>query len=508
MAEFQQEAGGALEPVRGVIYFTDKNNNKFPAALNKEYPIIYAAPNEIIQAQLGEIAEKLSLIINVSAKELSEKLSKPDDSYELLVQKADADQTEKIKESGIDGLYVRNRIFRYYPFGNLASHLLGFVGSAAESDKLAGRYGVEAYFNESLNGKPGKVKGDVLFWPKDGENLILTIDRNIQAQAEEILKRLIEKYQAVGGTTIVQEPATGKILAMGSFPDFDPNNYGDSAIENFLNPAVQAIYEPGSIFKILTMAAGIDSGKITPETIYYDSGSVTLNNRTIQNWDLKAYGEQTMTGVIEHSINTGAVFAERKTGHDIFYNYLLKFGLNQLTGITLPGEVKGNLGNLKNGKDIHFATASFGQGVSVTPLALINAVSAIANGGILMKPHILASEEPQVIRRVISPETAKAVTEMMVSAVKKNIIADIPNYSVAGKTGTAFVPDFNKGGYTDDVINTYIGFLPASEPKFVILIKLDKPGGAPLAGQTVVPAFRELAQFIINYYNIAPDDLR
>lgn len=498
-AEVQQRAGGELELIRGNIYFTDKNNNLIPAVLNKEYPEIYVVPKEIRKdGDAKQYAEKLSPLVNIPIEELERKLNKPDDQYELLVQKAEPEQVEQIKELNLKGVYIKNRLLRYYPAGNLAAHVLGFIGPSADQDELAGRYGIELYFNDLLAGKTGQA---------NGKNLVSTIDRSIQAQAEETLDNLIKQYDAVGGTVIVQEPTTGKILAMGSLPNFDPNNYSTSEIGDFLNPAVQAVYEPGSIFKVITMAAGIDSGKITPETTYYDSGSVTFNGRTIRNWDLKAYGTQTMAGVIENSINTGAVFAERKTGHDIFYNYLLKFKLNELTGIALPGEVIGDFKNLKNGRDINFATASFGQGVSVTPIRLINAISAIANNGVLMKPYILAGDSPQEVGRVISAETAKKVTKMMVSAVKKNIIADIPNYSVAGKTGTAFVPDFQNGGYTDDVINTYIGFAPAFSPKFIILVKLNKPAGAPLAGQTVVPAFRELAQFILNYYNIPPDAL-
>ncbi|MEK7555361.1 MAG: penicillin-binding protein 2 [Patescibacteria group bacterium] len=523
-AEAQQRAGGELESIRGNIYFTDKNNNLIPAVLNKEYPEIYAVPKEIQGNNNNkEYAERLSPIINISVEELDKKFRKPNDLYELLVQKAEPEQVNRIKELNLKGIYIKNQLLRFYPAGNLASHVLGFIGPMADKDELAGRYGIELYFNDLLAGKSGQAKGDTLIKPEDGKNLVLTIDRSIQAQAEETLNNLIKKYSAIGGTVIVQEPATGKILAMGSFPNFDPNNYSASEIGDFLNPAVQSVYEPGSVFKLFTMAAGIDSGKITPETTYYDSGLVTFNGRTIQNWDLKAYGTRTMTEVIENSINTGAVFAERKTGHDIFYNYLIKFKLNEFTGIDLPGEVKGSIENLKNGRDINFATASFGQGVSVTPIELINTMSAIANGGVLMKPYILADGSPKTIQRIISVETSKAVAKMMVSAVKKNVIADIPNYSVAGKTGTAFVPDFEKGGYTDDVINTYIGFAPAlinqgearpdssgrpaSAPKFIILIKIDKPAGAPLAGMTVVPAFRELAQFILNYYNIAPDEL-
>jgi len=504
-AETQERASGVFEAPRGNIYFIDRNNNLIPAALNKDYSMIYAVPAEVQGDVKQSYAEKLAPIVNLPVEELEKILSKPNDLYELLIEKATPEQIKEIKNLNLKGIYIGSHLLRFYPFEDLASHVLGFVGPAGETTN--GRYGVESYFNEMISGKAGEIKENKIIEPEAGKDLILTIDRNIQAQAEEVLKKLIEDYQATSGSVIVQEPQTGKILAMGNFPNFDPNNYSKFNIGTFLNPAVQLVYEPGSVFKLITMSAGIDSGKITPETTYTDTGSVTFNGKTIQNWDLKAHGLQTMTGVLEQSINTGAVFTQRKTGPDIFYNYLIKFGFNEPTGIALPGEVKGNINNLKNDQDIDFATASFGQGVAVTPIGLISAISAIANDGVLMKPLILTDEKPQVTRRVISSETAKKITQMMVSAVEKNKIAVISNYSVAGKTGTAFVPDFNKKGYTDEVINTYVGFTPAFNPKFVILIKLDKPKGSPLAGQTVVPAFRELAQFLLNYYNIAPDKL-
>src|SRR3989344_1794610 len=274
-----------------------------------------------------------------------------------------------------------------------------------------------------------------------------------------------------------------------------------------MNPAVQAIYEPGSIFKVITMAIGLDSKKITPDTTFVDTGSVTLDGRTIKNWDLKAHGRVTMTNVIEQSINTGAVYAMQQIGKDRFYNYVKQFGFQSLTGIALPGEQAGSLGTLKTSfQDINFATASFGQGVAVTPLQLITAVSALANGGQLMRPYILSNVEPQVVRRVISEEAARQVTEMMVSAVKKAEVAQIPHYRIAGKTGTAQIPDPKNGGYLESYIHTYVGFAPATQPKFVVLFKVDRPQ-APLAGATVVPAFRELTEFLLNYYNVPPDNL-
>jgi len=501
----QNKNSELLSPIRGNIYFTDKDGKAIPAALNKEFPIIYAVPKEIEDPQ--ETASKISSIINKPIEELVKSLSKPNDLYELLVYKASEDQVNQIKNLNLKGIYIKNELLRFYPFGEKAAHILGFVGPSQNDDTSSGRYGIEAYFNDLLAGKPGKIEGDVITQPIDGSDLFLTIDPNIQVQAEEILKSLIENYRATGGTIIVEEPKTGKILAMTNYPTFNPNEYQKHKLADFLNPAVQSVYEPGSVFKLFTMASGIDSNKITPQTTYVDTGSVTFNGRTIQNFELKVYGKQTMTNVIENSINTGAVFAERQTGHNIFYQYLKKFGLDEKTGITLPGEVKGNLNNLVNGRDINYATASFGQGVAVTPIELINAVSAIANGGKLMKPYITNNEKPEVIRQVISSDTAKKVTEMMVSAVKVNVIADIPNYSVAAKTGTAFLPNFKTGGYTEDVINSYVGFAPAFDPKFIILIKMNKPAGGINAGRSVVPAFRKFAEFLLNYYQIAPDKL-
>ena len=509
-AFFYHLAAGMLNPVRGSIYFTDKNNVSMPAAINKEYSIIYANPNGI--ENVPEAAQILSEISGRDKNELVDILSKKDDPYEPIVKKATEIQVNKILEyksirKDLEKWFgVKYERSRLYPLGMIASHLLGFV-SADES--VGGAYGVEFYYNDRLKGKAGISEGDKLVNPAEaGEDLKLTIDLNIQREAEKILSVLVEKYKAQGGTAIVQDPKTGKILAMSNIPTFNPNSYGESEVGAFLNPATQAVYEPGSIFKIITMAAGLDAGKITPDTTYVDTGSLTLNGKTIKNWDLKAHGKITMTQVIGGSVNTGAVFAESTLGHDLFYSYLVKFGLKEKTNVDLPGEIVGSLRPLEVDKrDINFATASFGQGISVTPIGLLKTMSAVANHGVMMKPYVNVEKEPEMIGRVITEKASKEVIGMMVNAVNKAEIAKIRGYNIAGKTGTAQVPDFKYGGYTDEVINTYIGFAPAYDPKFIILLKMDKPLGAPLAGLTIVPAFRDLAQFILNYYNIPPDNL-
>jgi len=503
-AENQYAASGFLKAQRGGIYFTDKDGGKLPAVLNKYFPIIYAVPKAIEDSE--EAISQILSIIKVPVENLEEALSKKTSSYKLILRKVDKETAKKIEELKIKGIYTVEESARFYPFNSLMSQVLGFVAPNIENDGYVGRYGLESFYENSLSGKDGQASGNEVVGPEQGQDLNLTIDPNIQIEAQKILSRLVTLKYAKSGSIIVQDPQTGKILAFENYPGFDPNDYGKFDLEIFINQSVQGIYEPGSVFKVITMAAGIDSGKITPDTIFNDTGILKVSGREIRNWDLKAHGKITMTNVIEQSVNTGAAFAERQTGHTLFKKYLESFGLSEKTGIDLPGELSGDIKRLKPGApEVVFATASFGQGVAITEIALINAFSSIANGGRLMTPYLNSSLKPKEIRKTITPASAKKVAEMMVSAVDKAEIGKINGYKLAGKTGTAQVPDFNKGGYTDKVINTYIGFGPVSDAKFVILIRLNEPEGAPLAGTTVVPAFRELAQFILNYYNIPPD---
>ncbi|MBI4086068.1 MAG: penicillin-binding protein 2 [Candidatus Liptonbacteria bacterium] len=509
-AETQYFASGILKAKRGTIYFLDKNDNRLAVAVNKNFPVIYAVPSDI--EDVPGTVRRLAELFPQAMPALEKGLSREESSYYLLQRKADSDMAAKIANEKIKGVYVNSVPERFYQFGTLAAHLLGFVGADSAGAGESGRYGLEKFYDNTLSGVSGKTENGKIIQPRDGEDLVLTVDMNIQREAERILGALVKDYNAKGGTVIVEEPATGKILAMGGYPNFNPNNYSQGNIGDFLNPMIQKIYEPGSVFKVITMAAGIDLGKITPDTTYIDAGALTINGRKISNYDFQtrgAYGKATMTNVIEHSINTGAVFAEGKIGNEPFRDYLLKFGFRQKTGIDLPGEVSGDLKPLfsRGAPQVNFATASFGQGVAVTPIELISAIAAIANGGKMMRPYVNSASAPQEVAAVINPSTARLVIEMMVSAVDKANVAAIKGYSIAGKTGTAYVPNFKHGGYTDNVINTYVGFGPADNPRFIALIKLDEPENAPLAGVTVVPAFRDLAQFIFNYYNVPPDRL-
>ncbi len=480
-----------LELRRGQIFATDKHGNNIPLALNKDYPFIYAVPKEIIDP--SETAYALADVIGVSAEELEDVFADKERLFHPLIEKASSEQIEVVHELKLPGIHLGEKQHRFYPFQKLAAQLVGFVGVNRNVEEPTGLYGLEQFYNEKLAA---------------GGNIYLTIDRTIQAEAEQVISELIEGFGAVSGTVIVQRPSTGEILALANGPTFDPNKYSVSPVQNFINPAVQYVYEPGSVFKPFTMASGIDLGVITPETTYIDIGTVTLNNRTISNWDGKAHGEISMTRVLERSVNTGAVFAVQQIGRESFVQYLTRFGFGARTDTDIPNEVVGSISNLtrEGVREIDVATASFGQGIAVTPIQLINAYSSIANDGVLMRPYVNRELGQKTIRRVIQSETTQALVAMMESAVDKAIVAAIPGYKIAGKTGTAQIPDFKLGGYSDDYIHSFVGFGPVSDPKFVILVKLDKPN-VVLAGQTVVPAFREFAQFILNYYGIAPDNL-
>lgn len=485
------EVAAQLELRRGQIFFTDRYEKPISVSVNRDYPVIYAVPRDI--KDLIATSKVAAVILGIDEESLRASFSDSKSLFKLLVERATDNQVKEIRRAKIAGVDTDKKQYRFYSFERLASQLLGFVGLNNKHANPIGLYGVE------------KIYDDIL---ADGGDVKLTIDRNLQAESERILGKLVEEYKASGGTIIIQEPKTGKILTLANAPDFDPNQYSKSPVRNFLNPAVQYVYEPGSVFKPLTMSAGIESGVLTPETTFTDYGKVILNGKTVQNWDHKAYGKITMTNVIERSVNTGAIYAESLIGNEQFLSYLKKFGFGEKTDIDLPDEARGSLKNLekKDARAIDFATASFGQGTAVTPIQLISAFSSIANGGLLMRPYINQELGSQVIRRVISETTAREVTKMMESAVEKAKIAAIPGFRIAGKTGTAQVPDFEKGGYTDQYIHSYVGFAPASQPRFVILIKLDRPD-AELAGFTVVPVFHELAQFVLSYYNVPPDNL-
>lgn len=504
----------------------DSISSLFPVALTKNLWKIYAVPREIKENE--EIVYKLSPLLGINEIELMAKLSDPNDSYELLKDKVEESVAEKIKNLKLTGIGMEPEKWRYFPNNEMACHLLGFIGY--EGDKKVGRYGIEEYYEKELGGKPGRIEavkdasgrlttmGDkILEESEQGADIILTIDPNIQSFIEKKLKETIEGLSAIGGTIIIMDIKTGAIKGMANWPFFDPNKYNEVKDMNvFLNPAIYDLYEPGSIMKPITMAAALDKGIINPNTTYEDKGFVKVGGTTIKNYTSKPNGVQTMTQVLEKSLNTGAVFVQQKMGKDIFLEYLEKFGFNDKTGIDLKNETKGNLSNLKG--DVEYATAAFGQGIAITPIEIATAFSAIANDGVLMRPYVVdkiiysngteKKTEPKEVRRVISSDTASRLTAMMVSVVKNSFDkkAGVPGYLIAGKTGTAQIPDFKNGGYSDQTIHSIEGFFPAYNAKFSVLIKIDEPKGIRFASDSITPLFKQIAEYLLNYYEIPPSE--
>lgn len=511
---------------RGQIFCEDSQDTKGikssgdakSLAINKNSWVVTANPGEI--ADKNAFAETLSKNISQTKDQIFTQLSAAG-TYVIIAKDLSSDQSNKIKALKLKGLSMQNIPERYYPQGTLAAQVLGFLGGEGN-----GQYGLEGYYDGILTGKQGVQEqksglDSILSGGQqvsfDGADIYSTIDYNIQFQAEAFLAQEQKKDDIESGQIIVMRPDTGKILALANFPSFDPNQYGkEKDLEVFQNSAVQKLFEPGSIMKPFTMAAALNEGKITPNTTYVDTGVDYFGSKQIHNFENEVWGKQTMTQVLESSINTGAVFAEEQIPHDVFLNYINKFGFNEKTGVDLQGEVYSKNSQLINAPDMNYATASFGQGIELTPMQIARGFCAIANGGKLVKPYIVDKivngdtqtyTQPEMSDPIVSQQTISQLNTMLVNVVDKgfNGVAKIPGYYLAGKTGTAQVPLLNGKGYDQGkTIQSFVGYGPAFNPQFLILVKLDNPK-VPKSALSAVPVFKQLANYIINYWKIPPD---
>ncbi len=524
----QQVFSEILPPERGRIFFQDKSGVLHPIAPSRNVATLVASPRDIIDPQ--SVVETLYEKLGLDRAELEKKLSNSKDAYEIIKKDLSDADVEFIRKLAIPGFRIENVSRRIYPAGALGAGIIGFT--SFDGRKENGEYGIEKYYDKALAGETGffecerdaaglcaAVGRRILNPPVNGSSVILTIDRNIQFVLEETLERLVKKWQPESGIAVVVEPSTGKILAMAARPTFNPNEYSkEKDYSVFRMPAVDSQFELGSVFKPITMAAALNEGLLRPETTYKDSGAVVFGGVTIKNFDGKAHGIQTMTQVLEKSLNTGIVWVEEKLGHFRFLDYIELFGFGIKSGIDFPNEIAGNISNLQSGREVEFATAAFGQGIAVTPLQMAMAMGVIANGGVLMKPYIVEKIiddsgnetvfSPKQKAEVIRRETSETLTKMLVSAVRSGFEnkAGVKGYFVAGKTGTAQIPLKDRRGYSDEVIHTFAGYAPAFRPKFLILLQLVKPRGNRFAANTLTPAFHDLAEFILNYYEIPPDE--
>ena len=521
----QQAGFSEVQGQRGEVFFQNSQESKGERgtgdikslAINKERWLVFLIPQEIKNKNI--LSESLGKAIGESKEFVLSKIENRD-SYTIIKKDLSKATLEEVKKIKLDGIHLENITGRYYPQEKIASQVIGFLGGDG-----TGQYGIEGYYDDILKGQSGikeEKRGlDLINFSNteldlNGSDIYLTIDYNIQFQAESLLKEAQNNLNIDSGQIVVLKPDTGRILAIAGLPFFDPNYYSkEKNLDIFQNSAIQKIFEPGSIMKPFTMSMGINEGKITPDTTYIDNGFVKMGPETIYNFDKKTWGKQTMTGVLENSINTGAVFVSQLISHQTFLDYLDKFGFNKKTGVELQGEVSSQ--NDINGPDVEFATASFGQGIGVTPIQIARGFSSIANGGKSVKPYVVekivkgekeVDITPQISNeQIISTKTASQVTTMLTSVVERGFGkgAKIPGYYLAGKTGTAQVPFENKKGYyPDKTIQTFIGFGPALNPQFLILVKLDNPK-VQSSALSAVPVFRKLAQYIINYWQIPPD---
>jgi len=490
-----------------------------------------ADPYEVVAKKL-ESAQILKIYFKVLSRQQGEAAVKPDDlsiSGETVVWQP-AGQAKPTTIT-INGLGQSGRNYRYYPEKNIGANMLGFVSLENDDDLIGrGQYGLEGAFDDILMGRAGSMKGErsankaTILQGRDyqqqtnGSDLILTIDRSIQNIACSKLLATVAKHQADSGSVIIINPKTGAILAMCSAPDFDPNNFQSvKDLRQFNNQPTFEAYEPGSIFKAITMAIGIDQGKVTPQTTYNDAGSVMVGKNKINNSDFKGRGVVNMVRVLQDSLNTGMVFVLNRLGIDTFRDSLKKFGFGQPTGIELDSESSGNLNNLyrKFGQEINAATASFGQGINVTTLQMAMAFGVLANEGKLMKPYLVEEivapdgsrikAEPQVVEQVISPQAARTVSGMLVNVVEDGHgkKAGVDGYYVAGKTGTAQVPSKDGRGYLANInIGSFAGYAPVEDPIFVMVVRIDHPRGVVWAESSAAPLFGEIANFILKYKQV------
>lgn len=505
---------------RGDVLFKDN----FPVATNKISYLLYANPKKVDSAD--SYSRLLSPILELDQASISARLSQ-DLFWVNLKSRLEYDTKVKIDNLKLGALGFEQQTERYFPEASMAAHLIGFVGKN-ENGFDQGYFGLEGFYDRQLRGRGGNtylikdalgnpILTDIREDKKiDGRTIVTSVDRSVQYTADNELKKGVEKYEAEGGTVIIMETKTGKILATSSYPKFDPAKYWEYEGKYYTSPIVSHLFEPGSTFKVLVMAAGIDSGLVTPETrCPVCSGPVELGGYQIKTWNNQYYPNNTMTEVIQHSDNTGMVYVAKKLGIERFLDYLKKFGIGQLTGIDIQGEVMEELRISKRWLEIDLATASFGQGISVTPIQLVTAVNAIANGGKLMRPMVVEkiitpdnktiTVNPKVMGNPVNYATAKVMTWMMVNAVEKGEakFASIPDYHIAGKTGTAQIPV--EGHYDPTNTNaSFVGFFPAEDPKITMLVVVNKPRTSIYGAETAAPIFFSIARDLIRYYNIEP----
>lgn len=514
---------------RGSIFFQDRRGQLVSAATLKSGYIVSINPS--IMENPEEAYEKIQKIIPLDKESFFAKAAKKEDPYEEIARRVAEETAFAVRDLEIPSVSIQKEKWRFYPAGKAAAHILGFVGY--NGDTLSGRYGLERYYNDILaranenlyvnffaevfsNITDSILKSDN---SREGD-LVLTIEYNVQLALEATLAQVMKDWssESVGG--IIINPTDGRVYAMASLPNFDPNLFQkEESSAVFSNPIAENVYEMGSIIKPLTMAAALDVGAVTARTTYNDKGYINLDGYKIANYDGEARGVVSMQEVLNQSLNTGVVFAEQKMGGEVFRSYMEAYGIDKETGIEVPNETKGLTDNLKSGREVEYATASFGQGIAMSPIATARALSTLANGGLLIEPYLVDRIDyknggskktyPDEGTRVLKKETSEEITRMLVKVVDDALLGGtvaLPRYSVAAKTGTAQIADPKQGGYYEDrYLHSFFGYFPAYNPQFLIFLYNVNPKEVRYASQTLTSPFIDITKFLINYYEVPPD---
>ncbi|MFR5559044.1 MAG: penicillin-binding transpeptidase domain-containing protein [Veillonella atypica] len=521
----QVQVDRKLQSPRGTIY--DRNGR--PLAMSVVTKSLYADPKMIKQSP-SEVAELIAPYVTMSKEDIVKSLQE-DTAFVWIDRMMEPEKSKAvaqlIEDKNLEGLNFVEESKRYYPNGNLAAQVLGFVGT---DDK--GLDGLEMVLDDELKGgiqkelvatdrKGNAIFGSVLskYLPDKGKSVTLTIDASIQFIAERALDKAMEDTGAKHASVIVMDPKTGEILAMANRPTYDPNHYSQGSEEDFKNIAVTNLYEPGSTFKPIIASAALASGKWKLDQVYNDKGAFAANGHIIRNWNGEGYGPVRLLDILKYSINTGMAEIGTLTGADILSKYVRDYGFGSETGIELPGEGEGILYNPDDMSKLDVATMSIGQGIAVTPLQMVRAFGALANGGAMMKPHIIKSysnsqgdvtstTETSVVGQPVPAETVKTIVDILEKEVSEGggTKAMVEGYHFAGKTGTAQKLDTKHGGYLDgQYIASFIGFGPVEDPKFVVLVVIDDPQkGSYYGSQIVAPVFKDIVSQLVRYYQMSP----
>ncbi|HUG55642.1 MAG TPA: penicillin-binding protein 2 [Candidatus Limnocylindrales bacterium] len=507
----------ALPARRGVIH----DRNGAILATTVDLRSLYAIPALI--PDLDAAAADLAVLLGRDPAELQARLGSGAE-WLFLARRLPEETARAVEALALPGLGFRLEPKRLYPNDGIAAHVLGFV-----SDDGLGQYGVEGWYDTLLRGVDGRLVAErdpaarelamglrEARPPRDGADLVLTIDLAIQTAAERELRAALERESATAGTIVVVDPLDGAVLAIASVPSYHPAGVAVADPETLRDRAIAWSYEPGSTMKAVTVAAGIEAGVVDRTTEYEDLGYADIGGRRLHNALGRAWGPTTLTEILERSANAGAVMVGAKLGPELLHEYLLRFGFGAPTGVDLAGEIGAQVRPLAEWYPVDVGTAAFGQGLTATPLQLAMAYAALANGGTLYRPYVVAAwrdadgehrAAPLPVRRVVSEDTAAQLRAMLTSAVDEGLAnrAALQAFSVAGKTGTAQIPSPD-GRYVDDeYISSFAGFFPASDPRFVAVVIIERPESRLLGTLTAMDAFKGLAQDVLRYARVQPD---